>query len=50
MQASESNTTYEAPAMTCIGSFEELTLGKSTGNRLDASFPVTTPRGALTFS
>ncbi|WP_239807405.1 lasso RiPP family leader peptide-containing protein [Croceicoccus hydrothermalis] len=44
------NNGYEAPKMEKIGSFEELTLGSSTGNFLDADFPDGTPFGDLTFS
>lgn len=41
---------YTKPAVTRIGSFEEVTLGNSTGGFLDAGFPAGTPRGDLTFS
>lgn len=41
---------YEAPAIADIGAFETLTQGTQTGNFTDAVFPVTTPRGELTFS
>lgn len=43
-------TTYEAPAMTSLGSFEELTQGASKGSKLDATFPTGTDFGDLTFS
>lgn len=42
--------TYEAPQLALVGSLEAVTQGKSTGNRLDASFPTNTPAGSLTFS
>ncbi len=42
--------TFSAPVLTKYGKFEELTQGGSDGQRLDANFPNTTPRGELTFS
>lgn len=45
-----SKTTYERPTMEVLGTFESLTQGGMTGNRLDAQFPDGTPRGDLTFS
>ena len=44
------NTTYEAPQLSLVGTLETLTQGSSTGNRIDATFPVTTPQSQLTFS
>lgn len=41
---------YVAPAIADLGSVLELTLGAKVGNALDASFPIHTPRGKLTFS
>jgi hypothetical protein len=41
---------YEAPVVKVIGSLQELTLGTSQGNYLDADFPRGTPYGDLTFS
>ena len=41
---------YTKPELVEVGSFEDVTLGNSTGNFLDASFPVNTPFSALTFS
>lgn len=41
---------YEAPSITEVGTFEALTQGTQTGDFTDAVFPVTTPRGDLTFS
>lgn len=42
--------TYTPPTLTDLGTVRELTLGQSTGERLDATFPVGTPFDALTFS
>jgi hypothetical protein len=41
---------YARPSLNQIGSFEEITLGNSTGSALDASFPVGTLFSDLTFS
>lgn len=41
---------YEAPSIVEVGTFEALTQGTQTGDFTDAVFPVTTPRGELTFS
>jgi hypothetical protein len=41
---------YEAPVVTVIGSLQELTLGGLYGDYTDATFPLKTPRGDLTFS
>lgn len=41
---------YEAPKLVVVGSFEELTQGGQSGNKLDASFPTNTPANQLTFS
>lgn len=50
MQPSTNNEAYVSPALTRIGSFEQVTLGNANGNRLDANYPVTTPKSQLTFS
>ena len=42
--------TYEAPGFAVAGSVRDLTLGHKNGSSLDASFPVHTPKGMLTFS
>ncbi len=41
---------YEAPTLTLVGSFEAVTQGQARGGHLDATFPVQTPFGQLTFS
>ncbi len=41
---------YIAPAVEDLGSLHELTLGQSSGLRLDADFGVATLSGDLTFS
>ena len=46
----EQRKTYETPNLVELGSVEELTLGQSRGNQLDATFPSGTPFGQLTFS
>ena len=46
----DARMTYEPPAVEVMGTFEELTLGNTTGNQLDASFPIHTPKPDLTFS
>jgi hypothetical protein len=43
-------STYTAPRLVRHGSVETLTKGSSTGSFLDATFPVGTPFGDLTFS
>lgn len=43
-------STYAAPAISELGTFEHLTQGTQTGDFTDAVFPVSTPRGQLTFS
>ncbi len=43
-------TVYETPELVEVGSFETLTQGTQNGDSLDATFPVNTPRGQLTFS
>jgi hypothetical protein len=54
MQSVNTNTdgraNYAAPALERLGSLEEVTLGNAGGNKLDASFPVGTPKSSLTFS
>ena len=46
----EKKTTYEAPTLVEVGSFEDITQGSSTGSSLDAPFPTGTPGKDLTFS
>ncbi|GAA3809318.1 MULTISPECIES: lasso RiPP family leader peptide-containing protein [Amycolatopsis] len=41
---------YAAPGIEDIGSLSELTLGQSSGSRLDADFAAGTLFGDLTFS
>ena len=41
---------YVAPALTELGSLEDVTRGASSGARLDAAMPIGTPTAALTFS
>lgn len=41
---------YVAPAVEDLGSVRELTLGQSSGSRLDADFSAGTLFGDLTFS
>lgn len=42
--------TFTSPTVTELGSVADLTLGKKTGNSLDATFPAGTQFGQLTFS
>lgn len=42
--------TYTTPALLSHGKVESITKGLSSGVRLDANFPPSTPRGDLTFS
>lgn len=41
---------YVAPAVEDLGSLQELTLGQSSGSRLDADYSAGTAFGDLTFS
>jgi hypothetical protein len=41
---------YDKPKVRDYGSLEELTAGTKSGNFLDATFPVHTPKSQLTFS
>ena len=50
MQPTTNREVYSSPALTHIGSFEQVTLGAANGNKLDANYPVTTPKSSLTFS
>lgn len=43
-------TTYVAPELSLVGKLEDVTLGTSSGNKLDNSFPTNTPANQLTFS
>lgn len=43
-------SSYETPEITALGTFEQITQGASDGAKLDASFPVGTPKSDLTFS
>jgi hypothetical protein len=38
---------YEAPVLTRIGSFEDITQGAQFGPHTDANFPVNTPSSKL---
>jgi hypothetical protein len=41
---------YEQPKVEDYGDLKDLTAGTKSGNFLDASFPVHTPKNKLTFS
>jgi hypothetical protein len=41
---------YDPPMLEALGSVTELTLGQSSGSRLDADFPAGTLFGDVTFS
>jgi len=41
---------YQAPKVSDVGTVVDRTLGQSTGNALDDSFPANTPVNQLTFS
>lgn len=41
---------YEAPTLTVVGTFEEITQAATTGSTLDATRPTGTPVSELTFS
>lgn len=41
---------YEAPTITEVGSFEDITKGGADGDFTDMNFSSDTPRGDLTFS
>ena len=41
---------YSSPTLIVHGDVSEITKGLSEGQRLDASFPVSTAKSALTFS
>jgi len=41
---------YEPPRIEAVGTVQDLTLGNTTGNKLDDNFSVGTPFGDLTFS
>lgn len=41
---------YSKPELVEVGSFEDVTLGGSSGSNLDADFPSGTPFSDLTFS
>ena len=41
---------YEAPAITVLGTVEDLTHGHSVGHYLDRDFPAQTHKDHLTFS
>ena len=45
-----SKTCYVTPALTALGTFEELTQSAVTGSRLDVNEPAGTPVNELTFS
>ena len=46
----DSKLRYEKPAVTRIGTLENITRHASTGWATDAAFPAGTPQGRLTFS
>lgn len=46
----DTRETYEAPKLTEIGSFEEITQGLHDGSFTDMNFPTDTPKPLLTFS
>lgn len=48
-KAPATKAAYETPVLTRLGSFEELTQGQGTGDRLDANFPVSTPHDNFLF-
>jgi hypothetical protein len=50
MEKTADREQYESPSLTAHGSIESLTQGASSGNVLDATFPVGTPVGDITFS
>ena len=41
---------YEAPTLTVIGTFEEITQNNTSAGALDRTFPAGTPGPQLTFS
>ena len=41
---------WTVPKLTVHGDIEDITLGFSTGDHLDASFPINTQKTVLTFS
>lgn len=41
---------YETPRIIQLGSLAELTQGQTSGDFLDATFPVGTPNSELTFT
>ena len=41
---------YESPRLIIHGDVEKVTAGNSTGNFLDKTFPIHTPKNLLTFS
>lgn len=42
--------TYNRPVLRVQGKLEAMTHGMSDGSKLDATFPVGTPKNELTFS
>jgi hypothetical protein len=50
MMDDKTQVEYEQPEIADYGDLRELTAGTSTGNALDATFPVGTPFRNLTFS
>jgi hypothetical protein len=50
IETNEVTPEYEVPSVVDYGSLRELTAGQQGPNALDATFPVGTPRGDLTFS
>jgi hypothetical protein len=43
-------STYQPPRVESLGAVADLTLGQTSGNFLDATFPTGTPFSDLTFS
>jgi hypothetical protein len=50
MEQPKAKKLYAAPKVQEVGEVQAMTLGNSTGNFLDQSFPNTTPKDQLTFS
>ena len=51
MEINMNRTTYEAPALTVVGTFEALTQGNASPvTQLDAPYPIKTPFPTLTWS
>ncbi len=46
----QAKAAYAAPALTQVGTFEQLTQATGLGDKLDKDFPTNTPKPDLTFS